>query len=50
MPFSDVGGDIADLFRLPNDFVAIYFGDVVGKDIAAVARFTRFTLGYGLSN
>ncbi len=35
MPFSDVGGDFADVFSLPNGFVGIYLGDVVGKGLPA---------------
>ena len=31
MPFSEVGGDFVDFFRLPDGFIGIYLGDVVGK-------------------
>ena len=34
-PFSDVGGDFADFFDLPNGFVGVYLGDVVGKGLPA---------------
>ncbi|HUJ32040.1 MAG TPA: PP2C family protein-serine/threonine phosphatase [Candidatus Acidoferrum sp.] len=34
-PFSDVSGDFADYFDLPNGLVGIYIGDVVGKGLAA---------------
>jgi len=30
-PFSEVGGDFADFFRLPDGLIGIYLGDVVGK-------------------
>ena len=35
MPFSDVGGDFVDFFRLPDGFIGIYLGDVVGKGLPA---------------
>jgi sigma-B regulation protein RsbU (phosphoserine phosphatase) len=35
IPFSDVGGDFADFFRLPDGFIGIYLGDVVGKGLPA---------------
>jgi len=35
LPFSDVGGDFADIFRLPDGFIGIYLGDVVGKGLPA---------------
>lgn len=35
MPFSEVGGDFLDVFRLPDGFVGIYLGDVVGKGLPA---------------
>jgi serine phosphatase RsbU (regulator of sigma subunit) len=35
MPFSDVGGDFADVFGLPDGSVSIYLGDVVGKGLPA---------------
>src|SRR5271156_606836 len=31
MPFSEVGGDFVDFFRLPDGFIGLYLGDVVGK-------------------
>lgn len=34
-PFSEVGGDFADIFRLPDGSVGIYLGDVVGKGLPA---------------
>ena len=34
IPFSEVGGDFADVFRLPDGSVGIYLGDVVGKGSA----------------
>jgi sigma-B regulation protein RsbU (phosphoserine phosphatase) len=34
-PFSEVGGDFADFFQLPNGFVGVYLGDVVGKGLPA---------------
>jgi len=44
IPFSDVGGDFADFFRLPNDFVGIYLGDVVGKGFSA-AMYSALVMG-----
>src|ERR1039458_1921578 len=35
IPFSEVGGDFADFFSLPNGFIGIYLGDVVGKGLPA---------------
>jgi len=35
IPFSDVGGDFADFFLLPDGFIGIYLGDVVGKGLPA---------------
>jgi sigma-B regulation protein RsbU (phosphoserine phosphatase) len=35
IPFSDVGGDFADFFRLPDGLIGIYLGDVVGKGLPA---------------
>jgi phosphoserine phosphatase RsbU/P len=35
VPFSDVGGDFADFFLLPDGFIGIYLGDVVGKGLPA---------------
>ncbi|HKN62551.1 MAG TPA: PP2C family protein-serine/threonine phosphatase [Candidatus Acidoferrales bacterium] len=34
-PFSEVSGDFADYFDLPNGLVGIYLGDVVGKGLPA---------------
>ena len=34
-PFSEVSGDFADYFDLPDGLVGIYVGDVVGKGLAA---------------
>jgi phosphoserine phosphatase RsbU/P len=35
IPFSDVGGDFADFFRLPDGLIGIYLVDVVGKGLGA---------------
>ncbi|MGB8010041.1 MAG: PP2C family protein-serine/threonine phosphatase [Terriglobales bacterium] len=35
IPFSYVGGDFADFFCLPDGFIGIYLGDVVGKGLPA---------------
>jgi len=35
IPFSDVGGDFADFFLLPDGLIGIYLGDVVGKGLPA---------------
>ena len=35
IPFSEVGGDFLDFFRLPNGLIGIYLGDVVGKGLPA---------------
>jgi sigma-B regulation protein RsbU (phosphoserine phosphatase) len=35
VPFSEVGGDFLDFFRLPDGFIGIYLGDVVGKGLPA---------------
>jgi sigma-B regulation protein RsbU (phosphoserine phosphatase) len=34
-PFSEVGGDFADFFHLPDGQIGIYLGDVVGKGLPA---------------
>jgi phosphoserine phosphatase RsbU/P len=34
-PFAEIGGDFADIFRLPDGSVGIYLGDVVGKGLPA---------------
>jgi sigma-B regulation protein RsbU (phosphoserine phosphatase) len=44
IPFSDVGGDFADFFPLPDGFVGIYLGDVVGKGLPA-AMFAALVMG-----
>jgi sigma-B regulation protein RsbU (phosphoserine phosphatase) len=35
VPFAEVGGDFADFFLLPDGFIGIYLGDVVGKGLPA---------------
>ena len=35
IPLSDVGGDFADIFCLPDGFIGICLGDVVGKGLPA---------------
>ncbi len=35
LPFSEVGGDFLDFFCLPDGFIGIYLGDVVGKGLPA---------------
>jgi phosphoserine phosphatase RsbU/P len=35
LPFSEVGGDFLDFFRLPDGCIGIYLGDVVGKGLPA---------------
>lgn len=35
VPFSEVSGDFADYFELPNGMVGIYLGDVAGKGLPA---------------
>jgi sigma-B regulation protein RsbU (phosphoserine phosphatase) len=44
IPFSDVGGDFADVFRLPDGFIGIYLGDVVGKGLPA-AMYSALVIG-----
>jgi phosphoserine phosphatase RsbU/P len=44
IPFSDVGGDFADFFRLPNGLIGVYLGDVVGKGLPA-AMFAALVMG-----
>jgi serine phosphatase RsbU (regulator of sigma subunit) len=34
-PFSEVGGDFADFFPLPDGLIGLYMGDVVGKGLPA---------------
>src|SRR6202142_4263280 len=34
-PFSEVGGDFADFFQMPDGKIGIYLGDVVGKGLSA---------------
>ena len=44
IPFSDVGGDFADVFCLPDGLIGIYLGDVVGKGLPA-AMFAALVMG-----
>jgi phosphoserine phosphatase RsbU/P len=44
MPFADVGGDFVDFFCLPDGFIGIYVGDVVGKGLSA-AMFAALVMG-----
>ena len=44
IPFSDVGGDFVDFFRLPDGLIGIYLGDVVGKGLSA-AMFAALVMG-----
>jgi sigma-B regulation protein RsbU (phosphoserine phosphatase) len=44
IPRFEVGGDFADFFRLPNGFIGIYLGDVVGKGLPA-AMFGALVMG-----
>ena len=44
IPFLEVGGDFADFFRLPDGFIGIYLGDVVGKGLPA-AMFSALVMG-----
>lgn len=44
IPFADVGGDFADFFLLPNGFIGIYLGDVVGKGLPA-AMYSALVMG-----
>ena len=44
VPFSDVGGDFADFFALPNGTVSIYLADVVGKGLPA-AMYAALVMG-----
>ena len=44
IPFSDVGGDFADFFVLPDGFIGIYLGDVVGKGLPA-AMYSALVMG-----
>jgi len=44
IPFSDVGGDFADFFLLPNGLIGIYLGDVVGKGLPA-AMYSALVMG-----
>ena len=43
-PFSEVGGDFADFFRLSDGQVGIYIGDVVGKGLSA-AMYAALVMG-----
>lgn len=44
IPFSNVAGDFVDFFRLPNGFIGIYLGDVVGKGLPA-AMYSALVMG-----
>jgi phosphoserine phosphatase RsbU/P len=44
IPFADVGGDFADFFSLPDGFIGIYLGDVVGKGLPA-AMYSALVMG-----
>jgi sigma-B regulation protein RsbU (phosphoserine phosphatase) len=44
IPFSAVGGDFADVFRLPDGCIGIYLGDVVGKGLPA-AMYSALVIG-----
>src|SRR5208283_2390040 len=44
IPFSEVGGDFADFFLLPDGCIGIYLGDVVGKGLPA-AMFAALVMG-----
>jgi sigma-B regulation protein RsbU (phosphoserine phosphatase) len=44
IPFCDVGGDFADFFCLPDGFIGIYLGDVVGKGLPA-AMYAALVMG-----
>lgn len=44
LPLSDVGGDFADFFTLPNGHVGLYLGDVVGKGLIA-AMYAALVMG-----
>jgi phosphoserine phosphatase RsbU/P len=44
IPFSDVAGDFADFFRLPDGLIGIYLGDVVGKGLPA-AMYAALVMG-----
>ncbi len=43
-PYSEVGGDFADFFNLPDGRVGIYVGDVVGKGLSA-AMYAALVMG-----
>lgn len=43
-PFSEVGGDFADFFHLPEGRIGIYIGDVVGKGLPA-AMYSNLVMG-----
>ena len=44
VPFSDVGGDFADFFDLPDGIVGVYLADVVGKGLPA-AMYAALVMG-----
>jgi phosphoserine phosphatase RsbU/P len=43
-PLTEVGGDFADFFHLPNGLVGLYVGDVVGKGVTA-ALYAALVMG-----
>jgi serine phosphatase RsbU (regulator of sigma subunit) len=43
-PLTEVGGDFADFFQLPNGLVGLYVGDVVGKGVTA-ALYAALVMG-----
>jgi len=43
-PYAEVGGDFADFFILPNGFIGLYIGDVVGKGLPA-AMYAALVMG-----
>jgi phosphoserine phosphatase RsbU/P len=43
-PLTEVGGDFADFFQLPNGRVGLYVGDVVGKGLSA-AMYAALVMG-----
>jgi serine phosphatase RsbU (regulator of sigma subunit) len=44
IPYSEVGGDFADFFLLPDGLIGIYLGDVVGKGLPA-AMYSALVMG-----
>lgn len=43
-PLTEVGGDFADFFTLPNGLIGLYVGDVVGKGLSA-AMYASLVMG-----